>query len=71
VNRFIGVVLLSCTLKQIQWAGDLTEGFTAYVQIDHGGGQSPVAQQHLNSTDIIACFQKMGSKAMPVMPNSA
>ncbi len=43
----MGGVLLSRTLRieQIQGAWDLGQGSAADVQIDHGGGQSRVAQR--------------------------
>jgi len=63
----MGGVLLFCRLgvKQIQRAWDLGQGGTANVQIDHGGGQSGVAQEHLDSAQIVAGLQKMGGEAVP------
>jgi hypothetical protein len=34
------------------------------VQIDHGGGQSLVAHEHLYSSDIVAGLQKVGGKGV-------
>ena len=61
------MVLLLCRLgvKQIQRAGDLGEGGAADVQIDHGGRQSRVTQEHLDSAQIVAGLQKMGGEAVP------
>ena len=67
IRGLIGGSLLFCTLgvKQIQRAWDLGEGGAADVQIDHGGGQSGMAQEDLDSPDILACLQKMSGKAVP------
>lgn len=35
------------------------------MQIDRGGGQSRVAQEHLDSPDIVASLQKMNGEAVP------
>ena len=63
----MGGVLLFCILgvKQIQGARDLGQGGAADVQVDHGGGQSRVAQEHLDSAQIVTSFQKMGGEAVP------
>jgi len=58
-------------VNQIKRTWDLRQSFTAHMQIDHRGGQFCVAHQHLDSTQIMTGFQKMGGKAVPVMPNSA
>jgi len=34
------------------------------MQIDHGGGQSRMAHQHLDFSDIVSGLQKMGGKAV-------
>lgn len=62
----MGGVLLSRTLRieQIQGAWDLGQGSAANVQIDHGGGQSRVAQEHLDSSQIVTGFQKMSGEAV-------
>jgi len=62
----MGGVLLSRTLRieQIQGAWDLGQGSAADVQIDHGGGQSRVAQEHLDSSQIVTGFQKMSGEAV-------
>ena len=62
----MGGVLLSRTLRieQIQRAWDLGQGSAADVQIDHGGGQSRVAQENLDSAKIITGFQKMSGEAV-------
>ena len=67
IGGLIRGVLLFCTLgiEQIQGAWDLGERGAADVQIDHGGGQSRMAQEHLDSAQIIAGLQKMGGKTVP------
>jgi len=35
------------------------------MQIDHGGGQPPVAHQYLDSTDIVTGLQEVCGKAVP------
>lgn len=62
----MGGVLLSRTLRieQIQRAWDLGKGSTANMQIDHGGGQSRVAQEDLDSAQIVTGFQKMSGEAV-------
>lgn len=62
----MGGVLLSRTLRieQIQGAWDLGQGSAADVQIDHGGGQSRVAQENLDSAQIVTGFQKMSGEAV-------
>ncbi len=62
----MGGVLLSRTLRieQIQGAWDLGQGSAADVQIDHGGGKSRVAQENLDSAQIITGFQKMSGEAV-------
>ena len=34
------------------------------MQVDHGGGQVPVAHEHLDSADIVTGLQQMGGKAV-------
>ena len=67
IGGLIGGVLLFCRLgiKQIQRARDLGQGSAADVQIDHGGGQPRVAQEHLDSSQIVTGLQKMGGKTVP------
>jgi hypothetical protein len=39
--------------------------------INHGGLKILVTEQFLDGSDIIAGFEKMGGKAVPLMPSSA
>ena len=47
------------------WAAD---GFGAFVKnmgVDHGGFDIFVAEQFLNSADVVTCFKQMGGKGVP------
>jgi len=35
------------------------------MQVDHGGGQSGVAQKDLDFTDVVSGLQQVGGKTMP------
>jgi hypothetical protein len=37
----------------------------ADVQVDHGGEQSRVAQEHLDSSQLLTGFQKVSGEAVP------
>jgi hypothetical protein len=55
----------------IERRGDLGQIQAAHMQIDGGRGRGSMAQKQLDMVETGSCFNQMGGKAVPLMPNSA
>lgn len=52
-------------LQRVKRAADALTTPVEHMRVDHGGANIPVAEQLLDSTDVVACLQQMGSERMP------